>query len=150
MNTIITVRPSVRPDARPSVRGQLVKMLITIEPHGMFNQIMQHSSGNDRFAFHTFLLAQDIIQSTFTTGRANYGQMIFCLSCECFLCSERIETFLFLYISIKKRVPEGNIRKTILTDAKHNTVHQSVHQYLYFLFSTLQASCKSLYLRKLV
>ena len=44
-----------------------------------FDQIMHRSAGNDQFAFHTFLLAPGTDQSsesTFTTGRAHYGQLI--------------------------------------------------------------------------
>ena len=43
-----------------SVRDQFLKMFIALEPHGMFDQIMHHSAGNDHFAFHTFLLTPDI------------------------------------------------------------------------------------------
>ena len=58
---------------RPSVRGQLVKMLMTLELQVYFDQIMHYSAGNDQFAFHTFLVAPD-------TGRALYGRLICILS----------------------------------------------------------------------
>ena len=40
-----------------------------------FYPIVHHSAGNGQFAFHTFLLALDTDESTFTTGRAYYGQL---------------------------------------------------------------------------
>ena len=77
------------PSISPAGRGQLMKMLINLEQHGAilssynasfyrkFDPIMQHSAGNDQFAFHTFLLALDTDKSTFTKGRAHYSQLIF-------------------------------------------------------------------------
>ena len=41
----------------------------------VFYPIMHHSAGNGQFAFHTFLLAPDTDESTFTTNRAYYGQL---------------------------------------------------------------------------
>ena len=37
---------------------------------------MHHCAGNYQFVFHTFFLASDTDKSTFTTGRAHYGQLI--------------------------------------------------------------------------
>ena len=55
-------------------------MLITIEQHDIyFDQNMHHSAINDQFALHSFLLAPYTDQSTFTTCRAHYPQLIICL-----------------------------------------------------------------------
>ena len=61
---------------RPCIHLPFVKMLTTLEPHGIFVQIIHHSAGNYQFAIHTLLLVPGTDQSTFTMCRAHYGQLI--------------------------------------------------------------------------
>ena len=50
----------MRESFHPCIHLQFVKMLKkTLEPHGIFNQIIHHSAGNYQFAIHTYLLTLD-------------------------------------------------------------------------------------------
>ena len=67
----------VSPLVGPSVHGQLVKMLITFELHGIFfiklYIILQEMT--NLLSTHSFWHRILTLKSTFTTGRAHYGQV---------------------------------------------------------------------------
>ena len=54
---------------------------------------------NDKFAFHTFLLAPDTDKSTFATGHAHYGQLTHCLHVALIVCGGSVFLILVLLFS---------------------------------------------------